>query len=327
LRRLAFLACSGLAAASALVFACGDADTRRASPPVEPAPVPIEPGPGPGPSSEPAPDAVPEPAADAAVEREPEFVWVPPTVPTSSPACGTPAPDAVGVQGTTPGGRTYHVWGPPNYDPSKKYPVVLAYHGWYASGTGHQSWFHMESYVENQAFVVYPDSSGPVWDLAGTTDLVFFDEMMTKLGESYCIDPSRVLAFGFSYGGKFVNHLGCKRAGWVKAISVGAGSWGGDGQKCGRVPVLVTHRTQDTDEVIAWGRNVADSWSYIQKCSATSQPSHGSMNCTTRQGCVGPGDVTFCEDTFFDASWPVAWNHTVREPYRLFTWQWFAALP
>lgn len=303
------------------VAACGDDPT--------PAGAQGAPPPTAAPTTDPPPDGeLPDGAAPPEEDAEPPWVWEPPVVPTSSAACGGEAAAIpAGTTFTTPAGRTFHVYGPSPYDPNVTYPVVLTYHGWYANGPDFRDWFRMDEYVESRAFVVYPDSSGPTWDLAGTRDLEFFDEMVAQLGSTYCINPARVFALGFSYGGKFANHLGCKRAGWVKAISVGGGSWGGDGQRCGRLPVLVTHRTHDPDELIAWGRTAAANWGNIQQCGSGTDVTNEALNCTTRRGCLGPGDVTFCEDTFFDASWPSSWNHTVREPYRAYTWQWFDSQP
>ena len=256
----------------------------------------------------------------------PEPEWVAPQVASTSPACGTARARAIGADYTTPGGRTFHVWGPSSYDPNKTYPVVLAFHGWYADGRAHEGWFKMEDYTENEAFVVYPDAIKGLWDLNGTTDLVFFDEMVKQLGETYCINPSRILAFGFSYGGRFMSQLGCKRAGYVKAISIGDAGGSNDGQ-CGRLPVLVSGRTHDTDELLVWSQAASQTWASLDKCAAGTDVLDPTLNCVTHKGCKTPGDVTFCEDTFFDPSWPVEWNHTVREPYRAFTWKWFKALP
>ncbi|MBX3190927.1 MAG: hypothetical protein KF819_28285 [Labilithrix sp.] len=301
------------------IAACSESPGPQASAP----PVPGDDGsPGgpdtPGPDPDPAPGPTPDPP----------WQWVPPVVPTTSPACGTAQPAAVGASYATASGRSFHVWGPPQYDPNVRYPVVVAYHGWYADGKGHQSWFEMEKSVNGEAFVVYPDSDGPTWDTSGTKDLAFFDDMIKQLGETYCINPARVLAFGFSYGGRFVSHLACKRAGWVKAAAIGAAGYGGDGQKCGRVPVLFSHRTSDPDELIAWGRTAEQNWTTINGCSADTDVSDAAMNCATHRSCSAPGSVTFCEDTHvFEPPAPANWNHTVRDIYRAYTFQWFKALP
>jgi polyhydroxybutyrate depolymerase len=245
-------------------------------------------------------------------------------------------PDAEGVDYTTPSGRTFHVWGPENYDPSKTYPVLVMFHGWYSTGRDFESWFEMEKYAVDddgarEAFVVYPDGLNQLWDLDGTTDLVFFDELVEQMGETYCINPSRVFGFGFSYGARFVHHLGCKRAGYVKAISGGDGGWGGGTTGCGRLPVLVTHRTEDDNELIAWGKEAADRWTKLDVCG-TDTKSDDAMNCTIHTTCKSPGSpVTFCEDTSIIPSdipgYEDSWKHTVREAYRAYTWKWFRALP
>jgi polyhydroxybutyrate depolymerase len=258
--------------------------------------------------------------------KEPEWVWTPPVVATTSPACGGNVADMNGTDEKTPSGRSYRVYGPNNYDPKKTYPVVLTYHGYGSSGPDFQSWFHMDDYVDGEAFVVYPTGINGVWDLSGTADLVFFDEMVKKLGETYCINPSRVFAFGFSYGAFFADYLGCKRAGYVKAVSMGDGGRGGEGKRCGRLPVLVTHRTADPDEVVSKGKVLTAHWAQLNECG-TAAASDTQFNCMTHGSCKNPGVVTFCEDTWYDASWKPEWNHTVREEYRAYTWKWFKALP
>jgi polyhydroxybutyrate depolymerase len=312
-----------------LLAACSDGTTTTAPP--QPGASSGDPGASSGGDPGPAPTSTTTPTTTTPPEPE----WVPPVVATSSPACGTPRADAVHADFTTPSGRTFHVWGPSGYDPKKTYPVVLVFHGIYASGAAHQSWFKMEDYTNNEAFVVYPDALGATafWDTSGNTDLAFFDEMMKQLGNTYCINPSRVLGFGFSYGGHFADHLGCKRAGHVKAIVIGDGGPSGDDRKCGRLPVLVTTRTADTDETVAYGRNAEASWSNVMKCGALgdkvpqSNKGENMGYCVTHAGCKAPGGLTYCEDpTTFSPEHP-EWNHTVREYYRSFAFQWFKALP
>jgi poly(3-hydroxybutyrate) depolymerase len=317
-----------------LLAACSDS-TTSSTPAPDPGTSSGAPGtssgdPAPTPTSTNMPSTVPPP--------EPE--WVAPVVPTTSAACGTPRADAVHADYTTPSGRTFHVWGPSGYDPHKTYPVVIVFHGIYASGAAHEAWFKMEDYTQNEAFVVYPDAQGAqaYWDTGGNTDLAFFDEMMKQLGDTYCINPSRVLGFGFSYGGHFADHLGCKRAGYVKAIAIGDGGPSGDDRKrCGRLPVMITTRTYDTDETVGYGRSAQASWTSVNKCGAagdkapqmdtSQQPAENLGYCETHASCKSPGSLTFCEDPTTYAPEHPEWNHTVREYYRRQVYEWFKALP
>jgi polyhydroxybutyrate depolymerase len=256
--------------------------------------------------------------------------WTSPVLPTTSPGCGAARGDAAGVGSTTAKGRGFHVWGPSGYDKTRAYPVVLMFHGIQTDGLGFQSWFKMEDYVNNEAFVVYADADRGYWDVDGDTDLLFFDDLVKQLGETYCINPSRVFGFGFSWGAFFVHHLGCNRAGYVHAIAAGEGGFGGSASSCGRLPVLITHRPADTNEILAHGEAAAAQWVTLDGCSATTT-SDAAMNCTIHGACQAPGTpVTFCKDTSDMTGIPgydPSWDHTVRETYRAFTWSWFKALP
>jgi poly(3-hydroxybutyrate) depolymerase len=243
-----------------------------------------------------------------------------------TPGCGLDAPAPRGTAYTTKSGRTFHVWGPSKYEVAQRYPVVLTFHGWYANGRDFQKWFKMEDHVDGAAFTVYPDSKGPTWDLAGNQDLDFAADIVDALAKAYCIDRTRVFALGFSFGGKLVHHLGCKRPGLVRAIAVGDGSWQEE-SGCRPMPVLVTHRTRDHDELIAWGREAAQRWAKLDGCSDAPEPTDAAHGCVAYRGCTAPGSVTFCEDTHFDSTWPKDWNHTIREEYRSLTWKWFISVP
>lgn len=230
-----------------------------------------------------------------------------------------------GAPHVTPKGRTFHVWTPSSYDASRPLPVVFAVHGMGGDGRAFQRWFKMETHVGDSAIVVYPDSEKALWDVHGDTDLEFFDAMIDGLAGGYCIDRSRIFAIGFSYGGKMVHHLGCKRSDRFKAIAVGDGSWADGAPKCGRLPVLVTHRTKDDDERLEWGKDAALRWSRVNGCSADTEPTDVEHGCFAWKGCADGASVTFCEDRWFDPKWPNDWNHTVRPEYLDLTWRWFAA--
>ena len=240
-----------------------------------------------------------------------------------SPGCGSATSGSRKVSYATRAGRTFHVWLPERYDASHPTPVVLVFHGWYTNGRDFASWFKMEEH-DAGAFTVYPDSDGATWDLSGNRDLDFVADILEAMSNAYCIDRAHVFALGFSYGGKFVHHLGCKRPALVRAISVGDGSWAQE-TGCAPMPVLVTHRTRDHDELVDWGKDAAQRWAKIDGC-ALPEPSELAHGCVTYRGCAAKATVTFCEDTHFDPTWPKEWNHTIREEYRSLTWTWFKSV-
>ncbi|HRH00275.1 MAG TPA: hypothetical protein PLR99_28725, partial [Polyangiaceae bacterium] len=225
------------------------------------------------------------------------------------------------------GGRTFHVWTPSAYDGRRRLPVVVVFHGWYATGKAFQAWFKMEEHVRGEAIVVYPDAAGPMWSLVDERDTTFVAALLDDVTATYCADRARVLAFGFSFGGKFTHKLGCTSTNLVKAIAVGDGSLGGGLAGCGHLPVLVTHRTRDDDERFAWGKTAAEAWAGVNGCAKETDATDPAHGCVAYRGCKPGALVTFCEDTYFNPSWPRDWNHTVREEYRDLTWAWFARLP
>ena len=244
-----------------------------------------------------------------------------------STGCGKARRAARGEKHTGPGGRTFHVWTPSAYDPGAAYPVVLTLHGWGGNGPAFAKWFEMEKYVDDSAIVVYPDARDGVWDFHGETDLDFTAGVLDALSEEYCVDRSRVLAFGFSFGSTMAQHLACKRPDLVKAAAAGAGSWAERTPNCVEpIPVLVVHRTRDDNESMSGAKDAVKRWVAFDQCRTDSQPSALGHGCIEYPGCAAQSSVTFCEDTHHDRSWPRSWNHTVREEYRALVWQWFAGL-
>ena len=228
----------------------------------------------------------------------------------------------------TVGGRGVHVWTPQHHDPAKAYPVVLMLHGWRGTGAFFEEWFEMEKYTDVRAIVVYPDAREGVWDFHGDTDLDFLATVLDEVAMRWKVDRSRVLAFGFSFGAKMAQHLGCKRPDLVKAVAAGAGSWASKVPACQKpLPVIMVQRTTDTNESMTDAKAAAERWASFEGCAAVPAPSPLGNGCQVRSGCQVPGSVTFCEDTHSDPKWKDSYNHTVREEYRALVWRWFAALP
>lgn len=243
-----------------------------------------------------------------------------------APGCSLKEPSPRDARMSTRRGRTFHVYGPAALEPGRAYPVVFAYHGWKTTGFGFATSFKLHEHVGGGAFVVYPDSVGDQWDLEGASDLEFFDAMRADLAATYCVDLRRLYAFGFSFGGKFVSHLACARGAALRAVAIGDGSLAFDRPaSCARVPVLVTHRTADPDELLAWGEDVARFWARVDGCGEEVEPDEAlHAGCTRRRGCGGA--VEFCEDTYVNPLWRKWENHTVREEYREVVWRFFEGM-
>lgn len=244
---------------------------------------------------------------------------------TRSRGCAAPREALIGETIATKSARTFHVWGPSGYDRTRSYPVVLAFHGWGSNGRDFEKWFTMESFVGGAAFVVYPDAKGANWDYHGNVDLDFTEEILDAVSDAWCIDRAHVLAMGFSYGARFVHHLGCKRPSLVRAVVAGGGNWDWETDCKGPMQMLVVHRTADTTIPIKEAKEAAERWAKIDACSRGTVVTDSAYGCFAYPDCAA-ASVTFCEDTHSDPSWPNAWNHTVREEYRALAFEWFAKL-
>jgi hypothetical protein len=139
-----------------------------------------------------------------------------------STGCGVARSEAQGsfvqftldVAGTM---REYFVYLPKGYDAMRAYPVVYQFHG--AGGTGKSNNVPIEKSSGADAIVVggtalvSTTENRTQWQFtsASSPDLAFFDALVTKINESYCVDTTRLFATGFSSGSWMNNLLGCLR--------------------------------------------------------------------------------------------------------------------
>ncbi len=184
--------------------------------------------------------------------------------------------------------RSYLLHLPKNYDPDKKYPLVLFFHG-YGNSPKIAEWYSgMSRKGDREGFiVVYPKGTGYgpgfylSWnagfccDLAAKNkvdDVGFTKVLVESLEKNYSIDPSRVYATGHSNGALFVHRLGLELSDMFAAVAPLSGSVGGittpknsamnNGMKHPRlkfenkptfkpVPILIAHGKLDT--VVPYG--------------------------------------------------------------------------
>ena len=129
--------------------------------------------------------------------------------------------------------RTYLLHIPLGYDPNKKYPLVMVFHG--GGGTGQQvaTKTGFNTYADRDGFIVlYPNGIENSWnDRRGTTksdkqgidDVGFVSALIEHLTTIFPIDKNRIYASGISNGAIFSHRLACKLSSKIAAIGVVAG--------------------------------------------------------------------------------------------------------
>lgn len=153
--------------------------------------------------------------------------------------------------------RWFLVTVPGAHDGTTPLPLVIDYHG---LGEGAQIHTLMSAYsavAEREGFVVaFPQGQfDPVrWNAGPTTqfigdpndDLTFTDDIIDSLGQSLCLDRTRVYASGLSYGAFMNSLLACGRSDRFAAVAPVAGLRLLDPCPQERpVPIITFHGTDD----------------------------------------------------------------------------------
>ena len=116
------------------------------------------------------------------------------------------------------GSRNFALRLPDNYDNTKPYWLIFAFHGNGETADGMDTggangyltaYWGLQRESKNSAIFVAPEWSGGGW---GTGDLSFTDDMVKSISTNYCVDMSNIITSGFSYGGGMSHALACSRA-------------------------------------------------------------------------------------------------------------------
>ncbi|HEY4522776.1 MAG TPA: hypothetical protein VJK73_00175 [Candidatus Paceibacterota bacterium] len=107
--------------------------------------------------------------------------------------------------------RSYILHIPTGYTTSKKYPLMISFHGNGGSGLGQELKTGFDAVADASGFfIAYPDAVSGTWQLAGrTNDIDFAQSLLTAIESNYSIDASRIYASGFSQGGGVAQGLTC----------------------------------------------------------------------------------------------------------------------
>jgi polyhydroxybutyrate depolymerase len=244
-------------------------------------------------------EAAPKPAARATSERKPQPTGTPPSrLARKSRGCSKRAQvgsDSFVSHSVTIGERerTYHLHAPKAYRAGRAYPLIFRFHG--RGGDGLSGGLGIEEQSRGDALVVAPDGLDRNWSRESeASDMALFDALLQTLSDTYCIDPSRVFAYGFSAGARFAERLACERSDKLRAIAAIAGFDATPLSACrGRVAAWLAHDADDESYAsLSRGIVARDRLRAQNGCSAESAPVG---SCVRYLGCAAGYPVVWCQ--------------------------------
>lgn len=219
-------------------------------------------------------------------------------IPKSSPISGPEPGEVKSVN--LPSGREFLVHLPADYDSSKDWPLLFAFHGY---GQDNESMRTGTSFDDAEAISVYPLGKEKAWAPApyakttGREDLKFVDDMIDALRATYSVDDDAIYAAGMSNGGGFTAYLGCQRPDVFAGIaSVSAAYYDAIHKGCSDKPLsrLDIHGTDDP--IISYFGGTRHDTPYNSVPDVLSEDAR-------RNQCDNAVDTTRISTTAFRQSW------------------------
>ena len=257
------------------------------------------------------------------------------TIPRLSPGCGrSPGemPLSVTVNSEE---RNFLLTIPKEYVSHDPSPLLIAFHGRTNSNAQVRSYMGFDRAAE-EFFVAYPaaikNSNGSYsWSNPGDTpnqirDVLFFDALVEKIADQYCIDMNRIFVAGHSLGAWMANTIACIRGDVIRA----SGSVGGDSiiTPCaGPAAAIIIHNPDDNLSSFRSAELARDLRIRENACSAESDAVLPySLLCRKYQSCDAGNDVIFCpheldidpQGNYYPHNWPREATPTIVEFFRGF---------
>jgi polyhydroxybutyrate depolymerase len=230
----------------------------------------------------------------------------------SPPAVGAANPQTINVtdsKGTTTA-RQFYVALPSNYDVSTPTRLIFAWH--YAGGTasaliapgygggfyGVQPLLPNAIYVAGQGLLsTAGDATTSGWPNTNGGDIAFAKAMITWMESNFCIDQTRIMSTGMSYGGIMSDTIGCQMPDVFRAVGVMSGALYsyGPGSACKSNPIAawITHGTADTTVDISGDETARDQFLANNHCGSTMTAVDPSP-CVSYDGCDSGYPVVWC---------------------------------
>jgi polyhydroxybutyrate depolymerase len=241
-------------------------------------------------------------------------------------------------ENVTSGGlaRVAHLHVPAGYQSTTGAMLVLAFHGFFETGSLQEVQSRMDKSSDANGYIVaYPEGIASSWnagDCCGDSwtnsvdDVQFTRDLLGVIEGDYCIDPKHVFAAGFSNGGFFAHRLGCEMSDVFGAIAPVAGVLGIAPTSCKpkrAIPVLDFHGTADPIVTYNGGtpiipisvagsldfRSVGDTLSFWVNANGCMAPettifTNGDATCSKWGLCKGGADVVHCKIDQGGHQWP-----------------------
>jgi poly(3-hydroxybutyrate) depolymerase len=218
--------------------------------------------------------------------------------------------------------RRYILNVPKNYDDTKAYRLVIAFHQ--RDGNDVQmydnGYYHlMPLDTNNTTIFVAPNGqqngapctgtgngdSGCGWPNPNNSDFALADAVVAQVEENFCVDTNRIFATGWSYGGAMSYETSCARplsgggTGYIRAVAVYSGSpqiTAGPCPPSKPVAYYASHGTADTVLQYSGGVTMAQDYAMTNGCTWTTPTmvTSGNHVCTNETGCMSGYPVEFC---------------------------------
>ncbi|HEY6725277.1 MAG TPA: hypothetical protein VI197_14680 [Polyangiaceae bacterium] len=224
--------------------------------------------------------------------------------------------------------RRYILSVPENYDNTRAYRFVIAYHQ--LNGNDRQmyanDYYHLLPLSDDSTIFVAPNGqangspctgmgdggeSNCGWSNSGGEDIALADAVVAEIKENFCIDTNRIFATGWSFGGSMSYQTACERPlgqenGFLRAIAIYSGSQlSGNCTPSQPVAYYASHGTSDSvlcyDNMSSGcqvGNGVQLFQNFAQANGCTYQTptkvTNGNHMCTELSGCADGYPAKFC---------------------------------
>jgi polyhydroxybutyrate depolymerase len=194
---------------------------------------------------------------------------------------------------------------PNGYTRDRTWPIVFALHGnggsasYWDSTSGTRN---IRGVLQDDAILVvteaidgnWRDYSMPSdsWPARIESELLYFEEVLTRTRVDLCLNEDAIFAMGFSGGGSFSGVLGCRRAD-IRAIAVGGSVIYFDEADCVGTPAAWI--TIGTEELSGGRTAYRDFFRDRAACSDTSMPAEPDPPCVAYDGCGADTPVHYCQ--------------------------------